>query len=240
MEALLDVNVAMLEDHFKAREASIEPRISGLVAVRLDGVGFGKALSGYEEPRDPVVHEALCAACRAIIERYSLLCGYVSSDEINVIVQPQALPYAGRVEKLVSVFSGIASSVASLGLGRRAFFDARVIPLEDFDEARTYVLWRARVCMNNYISKVLHMLGCNVRGGIKERLRAFLEVSSKHRFLVEPWRILGSSVTWSRVLVPARDKCSGEEVVVERRRLVVSEGYRACLDALEQFRSALQ
>ena len=150
-EELVQVPVAKLDREYKSREKLLEARVKLPLAIRLDGVGFSKALTGFAEPRDVRVHEAIVEAASEIVKRFSASGAYVASDEINILLLGPSLPYAGRLQKLVSISAALASSSTSLALGRRLFFDARVVPLEGVDDAKRYVLYRARIALNNYV-----------------------------------------------------------------------------------------
>ncbi|MEM4639987.1 MAG: tRNA(His) guanylyltransferase Thg1 family protein [Thermofilum sp.] len=204
---LLEINVPELERRFKAREAAVESRVSLPFALRLDGVGFGKSLAGFEEPRDHRVHKALVEGAVKLLTRFSASGAYVISDEVNLLLLGPSVPYAGRVEKLVSISASILSASVSLALGRSLIFDSRVVPLEGIDDAKRYVLYRARVGFNNYVGSTLRKLGVRVAERtslprqIEEIEKAGVRLSEKPL-----WEWGGSCVFW-RIMEGKRNPC---------------------------------
>jgi len=217
----LSLNPARMEERFREAEASVEERIEPPLALRLDGVGFSEALSGFRWPRDHRVHEALLAAARLLLERFNASMALVASDEINLVILSEP-PYSGRVEKLVSISAGIASAVVSLRLGRLLFFDSRVVPLSSVTEAGEYMAYRMRVVLNNYVNSLLKALGVrveNLRGGLADRMRLLEERGVNP--LAEPWAALGTCVYRAK----ASKSIPELGVSVERSRLVEVDGY---------------
>lgn len=124
-------------------------------AVRLDGVRWSKALEGFSWPRDERVHKALVETARELMRDLGADVAYVVSDEVNLVFTKYS-PYGGRVFKIISVSAGQASASVSLRLGRRLSFDARVVKLDNLCDCYDYVLYRARVGFNNYVSNIYH------------------------------------------------------------------------------------
>lgn len=218
LETLLSLNPRVEEERYKGREEAVEERVEPPIALRLDGVGFGKALRGFRWPRDRRVHEALIEAAEALLDRLGGDAVYVGSDEINLVMLGE-LPYSGRVEKLVSISAGIASAVLSLRLGRPLYFDSRIVPLEGGTDALRYLLYRARVVFNNYVNSMLASRGVRIErleGGLRERLSLLMRLGVDP--LAEPWASMGSC--GARLLV-IRRRCG---VAAERRRLVWVDG----------------
>ena len=229
---LLYINPLILEEKFRSRE--VRGRIAPPFIVRLDGVGFGKALKGFKEPRDQRVHEALINATLQIVERYNLIGAYVVSDEVNLIVYPQA-PYNGREEKITSIFSGILSSRVSMILNRQLFFDARIIVLYDLAEAIEYILYRARIGLGNYIGSKARRLGLWVekRPRIHEQLKG-LEAKGIRIDNIAEWELVGSSITWTTIWVEKINPQTKEKIKVKRRRIQVTTGPWMLIETLNK------
>ena len=192
LEILSEVNVAALADRYSKLEKRFRVRAEPPYAVRLDGVNFGRALRDYRAPRDPAVHGALVSAAAALVDRFKAFGAWVGSDEINLLILGPDNPYGGRVEKIVSISSGLASSVVTAALRKYLFFDSRVVPLENRCDAALYILYRARVSANNFLGKLLQVKGVEVRGGFSDRLRA----SSRYLTSYGEWALLGTSIVW--------------------------------------------
>jgi tRNA(His) 5'-end guanylyltransferase len=75
---------------------------------------------------------------------------HVVSDEINLLFL-RHVPYGGRTFKIISVLAAHASAELTAKLGRPLHFDGRVVKLRDACDAASYVLFRARVGLNNYV-----------------------------------------------------------------------------------------
>ena len=116
MREVLEVNPAVLERYFRARERELEPRVSPPYVVRMDGVGFGRALADLPGPRDRRVHTALVEAAARLVRTYGACGAFVISDEVSVFFDTSN-PYGGRVEKLSSVLASMLASLVSLSLG---------------------------------------------------------------------------------------------------------------------------
>lgn len=232
IKLLLEVNPGRLEEKYRSRE--IRGRVEPPFIVRLDGVGFSKALKGFKEPRDERVHNAIAAGAQQIVERYSLLGAYIVSDEVNILVYPNT-PYAGRVEKIISIFSSIMSSRVSLVLSRQLFFDSRIIQLENINEAVEYILFRARIGLGNYIGSIARKLKVWVerRPRIHEQLK-ILEEKGIRILDDSEWKALGSSITWSEVWVEKEDPLTRQHVRVKRRRIRIDPGPWRLLEIVEQ------
>ncbi len=190
--ALLRFNVSSASERYLELEQQVSQRVEPPYALRLDGVGFGQALKGYREPRDPVVHAAIVSAATHLVRKFQGVGAWVSSDEINLVVLGPENPYGGRVEKLVSVSAGLASSIVTSALNRVLFFDSRVVPLESAHDAARYIIYRARVAASNFVTKLLQIRGVEPKGGFGERLNAARPLLS----LYGDWALLGTSVVW--------------------------------------------
>ena len=229
MERLLGRNPARLEEVYRARELYRDNRVGAPVALRLDGVGWGRRLRGrYRWPRDPVVHRWLCRAAMAALELLGADAAYVTSDEVSLLWVWREPPYGGRVEKLDSVAAAAAAARVSLGLGLELPLDSRVVKLYGPRDALEYVAYRARVGFNNYIASLYHAYtGSTVTPGLGEMLselaRRGLRVEGLPR-----WALLGSCV----LRLPSLRRVEPGGVLVSRRRIVAVEGYDACSLAL--------
>lgn len=150
-------NPRHLEMRYREREAVCEPA-SPPVAVRLDGVGFGKRLRDFPAPRSRLVHTAIAEVARDLAAQHGAEFVHVVSDEINLLFLT-SVPYGGRTFKLASVLAAQAAAGVTAKLGRPLYFDGRVVKLADRCDAARYVLFRARVGLNNYVVKAARLAG---------------------------------------------------------------------------------
>ncbi len=224
LEQLLQLKVAELESNYRERAQKLDARLELPFAIRLDGVGFSKALSGFQEPRDRRVHEAFVAGTSQVVNRLSASCAYTVSDEVNVLFLGPSLPYAGRVQKLVSISASILSVSASEAIGRHLLFDARAIPLTSVDDAKHYILYRARVAFNNFVGSTLKLL--NIKLKEKTSLRQQVKLLEENGIRVSDrplWEWGGTSLYWvTRGGVRVLDRSDGPWALLE-----AIEGYRA-------------
>jgi len=157
LKRLIAENPRLLEMRFREREAVCEPATVPF-AVRLDGVGFGKRLKDFPPPRSRLVHNALVEVAKSLALTQGADYVHVVSDEINLLFF-RAAPYGGRTFKIISVLASQASAELTAKLGRPLYFDGRVIKLRDNCDAASYVLFRARVGLNNYVIQLARGAG---------------------------------------------------------------------------------
>lgn len=215
-EAFALVNPAPLSKLFKQREVaggSLRPP----VVVRADGVGFGKALKeGFTWPRDRRVHEALINATEKLMRRYSASAAYVVSDEVSVLFR--TLPYSGRLFKVVSVAASILSSHVSIELNRPLYFDARAIQLTNIEEFVPYVIFRARVGLNNYVSSLYHSVVKNDHETppLPQMLNHVKRIVGDR----DSWECCGTLLYWGTRLKDGVNKRTGKHVTVVRKTII--------------------
>ncbi len=199
---------------FKEREVFQKVKVeSPPFAFRADGVKFGKYKSLFKQPRDERIHRALVESAKMLIKTYSCEYAYISSDEVSLFCK--SIPYGGRVEKIVSVFSSMLSALFSSKISPPGWFDGRVLLIAE-SEWWEYVAWRMKVCLCNYASQLTNK---PCREALKE---------------VRPESIaFGTLIVREEVLKEAVDKLSGERVTVVRRRLKELTG-EELLDFLER------
>ena len=189
--------------------------VNGAIVVRADGVGFGKALRKFASPRDESVHKALLAAAEDVMRRFSAAAAHVVSDEVNILLLSP--PYSGRVFKIVSVIASMLSARVSLELNTPLYFDARVLGLKSAKEFVPYTLYRVRVGVNNFVSKLYHgALPKNVTPKLEEMVRVL-----KSRLVKWPaWACGGTLISWSLAIKEGVNPITGEHVRALRRVLV--------------------
>ncbi len=183
-------------DEFKGAEPFSDLRVEGPVIVRMDGVKFGKYTKAFGSVRDERIHKALVEAAKELLQYYSCSSAYVSSDEVNVYCEEP--PFGGRVEKLVSTFASFLGAHFSKRVDPPGWFDGRVVKAE----WKPYVLWRLKVTLCNYASKVT---GKPCKEALKE---------------IEPPDIAyGTLIVREEYLKEGFDPIRKTKVVVKRRRL---------------------
>ncbi len=183
-------------DEFKEAEPFSDLRIEGPVIVRMDGVKFSKYTKAFGSVRDERIHRALVEAAKELLRYYSCSSAYVSSDEVSVYCEEP--PFGGRVEKLVSTFASFLGAHFSKQVDPPGWFDGRVVKAD----WRPYVLWRLKVTLCNYASKVT---GKPCKEALKE---------------VEPPEIAyGTLIVREEYLKEGFNPIKNEKVLVKRRML---------------------
>jgi len=103
--------------------------LSRPVVVRLDGHCFRTYTRGFRRPYDVRIHRAMTGTAADLIERFGAVTAYTESDEISLLFAPHteeapsALPFNGRVQKVVSVLAGYASARFNLHMLQQPFSD---------------------------------------------------------------------------------------------------------------------
>lgn len=192
IDILMRVQIRRLDEVFRSREVFSDTRIDTPFALRLDGVRFGRVLADFK-PRSFEVHKALLTAAMNIMEELGCCCSYVVSDEINVLCLDY-VAYGGRVEKLVSISASIAGATVSTALGRRLFFDSRIIALKSDTEVSKYILYRARVGLNNFVSEIFHRVTGSKHTPPLNSMITALRNLGIDIYREELWKVVGTSV----------------------------------------------
>jgi tRNA(His) guanylyltransferase len=154
-------------DRMKAYEKNDSTKLMvGMpVCARIDGRGFSRFTKGFEKPFDRDIMQAMQATCAKLVADTHALIGYVQSDEITLIWEPQEgsqMMFEGKVQKLTSVMAGITTSAFTFEMLDRAdpevirkrapVFDCRVWNVPNRSEAANVVLWRTQDATRNAIS----------------------------------------------------------------------------------------
>lgn len=138
------------------------------VYARIDGRSFSKFTKGLERPFDQTLADIMQAVTCKLVQDTSAVIGYTQSDEISLVWETtkpnEEMFFSGKVQKLCSVLSGIASSAfvvecvkAGGVLEEKAMksiphFDARVFQVPNRTEAVNALIWREKDAIKNAIS----------------------------------------------------------------------------------------
>jgi len=139
------------------------------VYARIDGRSFSKLTKNLERPFDVNFHACMVKTTEYLVEQTHALAGFTQSDEISLVwAKPDW--FSGKVTKMSSVLSGMASSKFMHSIdasddyhGRVQalqeyipHFDARVFSLPSQTEAANAMLWRVLDCEKNSTSMAAH------------------------------------------------------------------------------------
>ena len=211
------------------------------IIVRMDGRGFSKLSKriGFKKPYDMDFARTMVETCTTFSREFAPSFVYTFSDEINVLLSD--IPFAGRVEKLDSVFSGFVSSAFTTSLRSvPAFqeyvdgsgpisFDCRVIPVSrdmvaDYFKNRQDEAWRN--CINGYAYWMLR------ENHSREEAVELLQMKKSrdlHDLIfqmginiveVPAWQRRGIGIYKKKVQIEGYNPLSQETVVSERLKLM--------------------
>lgn len=133
------------------------------VYARIDGRSFSKFTKGLDRPFDRNFHEAMIATAEALVKNTHADMAFTQSDEISLLWtngKPiNNFMFAGKVQKLVSVLSGIATSefqyqniTRNIKPDARPHFDARIMQVPNTIELYNMLLWRQKDAARNAVS----------------------------------------------------------------------------------------
>ena len=134
------------------------------IMARLDGRSFHTFTRGLPRPYHEPLSLAMIETAKYLVEETHACFAYTQSDEITLgfwSEDPKSKPmFDGRVQKLVSILSGLATAKfnqeVALRMPEKArllpVFDARVFNMPNLDEMANCVLFRALDCAKNSIT----------------------------------------------------------------------------------------
>ncbi|MGZ4857076.1 MAG: tRNA(His) guanylyltransferase Thg1 family protein, partial [Methanobacteriaceae archaeon] len=145
--------------------SSLRVPYGSYIVIRLDGRNFSQLSRklGLKKPFDLEFFQNLLQAACHLYKEFSPNLIYVFSDEINLLLEH--IPFAGRLEKINSVFASFLSGsltreiiktdkfIKGLKESKPISFDSRIIPLSEegviqYFQERQKEAWRN--CLNGY------------------------------------------------------------------------------------------
>jgi len=223
--------------------------------VRVDGWKFHSLAKkiALKKPYDERLVRCMVKAAKEPFNLgFPVLLAYTFSDEISFLIRPP-LPFKGRVEKLVSVFSSVVASSFSAALREMEVeattgFDGRVIVVRR-GEIADYLAWRQaeawRNCINSYAQYALISKGMSPRKASK-KLRG-LRATELHELVyrelginlakVPAWQRRGVLIFYEKYQKEGFNPITNRKIVVTRRRLV--ENWEPPLFSSEEGRSLI-
>jgi len=211
----------------------------GWFYVRLDGWNF-RSLSmklELEKPFDRLFAECLVETAKVFFETFNPNLAFLFSDEINLLFS-RFTTFNRRLEKIDSVFAGLASSTLYGLLSRRyrnmleVSFDCRVIPVKK-DEALEYLFLRQmesyRNCYNAYAQHCLvrkeglkpRRTADELRNVKLEDLKKLIEEHGITLSQIPKWHERGILMHWEHFSKEGFDPIRNRQVIAERRRVKV-------------------
>jgi len=136
--------------------------IPGLFTLaRLDGRAFHTFTKGMTRPYSEEIQASMIAAAKALVKDSFADIAYTQSDEITLLWSTGIELFDGRVQKIASVLSGLASSaftISMLGFDperTRTFlphFDCRLWQVPATEDVRDVFLWREADATKNSLT----------------------------------------------------------------------------------------
>lgn len=185
-----------LGDYHKKLEALSETKlIPGVpVIARLDGRAFHTLTRNAAKPYDQRFIGCMEETCKALVKEFNADIGYVQSDEISLVWQVLDM-FDGRVQKMCSIMSGVASVAFNRALdgylcynGMMPVFDCRIWQVPSLSIAADNLMWREMDASKNSINMLAHsVFGSKPLDGVstKDRL-VMLEENGYFWSLQEP------------------------------------------------------
>ena len=116
------------------------------IVARLDGRTFTrltKEICQFEAPFDVRFRDLMIDTVKHVMDTgFRIVYGYTESDEISLLFHSLDNTFGRKVRKLNTSLAGEASAVFSIGIGRIATFDCRIIPLPNKERVADYFVWR--------------------------------------------------------------------------------------------------
>lgn len=150
--------------HYEKAEAGRRVNPSLPLIARLDGHGFSKFTADIQKPFDPRFADLMALTTQFLVEKTQATVGYTQSDEITLIwapvVEPQTRTFAGRYQKLVSLFAAKATGIFNRKLlqylpekeNAEPEIDCRVWTVPTLQDAVDVLLWREKDALKNSVS----------------------------------------------------------------------------------------
>ncbi|CAD7768007.1 tRNAHis guanylyltransferase [Candidatus Methanoperedenaceae archaeon GB50] len=187
----------------KEREIFSSLRVAPPIFVRVDGRGFGKALSslGFKKPYDEDFALAMVNSTITFFKKsgFDPLFAYLFSDEVSFYFTH--LPFNGRVEKIDSIITSFFASTLTilLELSEPISFDARIIVVAatqvvDYLKSRQDEAWNNHVISYGYYTLLKH--GFNTKDAV-DKLN-HMKQSDIHELTFQNGVNLGETPLWQR------------------------------------------
>ena len=169
--------------------------------VRLDGRAFTLFIAArYTKPFDERFRDAMVQAADALLENFGGVYACTHSDEISVAFPPEWDQFGRRLEKIVSVASGVVSAAFTHAVGEPAHFDCRVWQAASESDVAAYFRWRQGEAAHGALHAWCYWTLC--KDGLEpEAARATLEgqdLAAQHDLLLKHGIDFDEVPAWQR------------------------------------------
>lgn len=169
--------------------------------IRLDGWKFhplSKKLK-LKKPYDKRFASALVKTAQIFFRTFPCTLAYIFSDEINFLFLQ--VPGFTRVEKIDSVFAGLASTHFSAHMKTQAAFDCRCIPMPKKADILRYLIWRQAECFRNHNNSWTHqkLMESGLSAARAQKKLTGLNTAQMQKLLLEQFNFdLWKTPAWQR------------------------------------------
>lgn len=208
------------------------------IVARIDGRSFTrltKEVCHFEAPFDRRFAQMMIGTVKSLMNcGFRIIYGYTESDEISLLMHPDADSFGRKVRKYDSLLAGQASAAFSLMLGQVATFDCRVIPLPNAALVQDYFLWRQedahRNSLNSHCYWLLRRQGKSARDASQQLMGK--SVAYKNELLHQAdinynelplWQRRGVGLYYTEQPVEGLNPITGQVVHTTRRRITIDE-----------------
>lgn len=196
--------------------------------IRLDGWGFHQfsKKACLKKPFDEKFAKAMAKTAGQFFISFNPVLAYVFSDEISLLFL-EANSFR-RIEKIDSVFAGIASSILSLDLKRPVSFDCRCIPIERKD-INKYLEWRQAEAMRNFSNSYAQWLlqtkekmSAKTAAETLHRMKAkeLEAIRKKYKIKAPEWHERGILIYKQKYKKKGYDPIKKKKIIVERSKVI--------------------
>ncbi len=162
--SLMSTNMSLgdrMKSYEEAFEVKLPPRMP--VILRVDGRAFHTVTRGCGKPYDTYVAAGMDEVAKDLMyDIQGAKLAYVQSDEVSVLIvyyaDHHSQPWFGnRLQKMVSIAGGVASSAWNAKTHMGGEFDARAFVIPE-DDVCNYFLWRQRDAERNSLQGLAQSL----------------------------------------------------------------------------------
>lgn len=239
-----------LDQKFKRFETYQGHRVveDSYFVIRLDGRNFSKLTEKeFSKPFDDNFKKIMTHISSKLFEEFSCIYAFTISDEISLLFKYDYKIFERKIEKLLSLTAAAASSEASLISGKRMQFDSRIVTLPNETCCIDYFLWRQNGGFHNALNDYAYW---SLIGKGWNKNTAHSEINNKNYankitllfsyglnfFEIPSCYRRGVGFCWEQYSKEAVNPKNGENIIVNRRRIVQKES----LPAFEEYKDFLK
>jgi tRNA(His) 5'-end guanylyltransferase len=203
--------------------------------IRVDGRGFRRyTIKRFNKPFDSRFRDLMEKTARALLKDLQVIYAYTMSDEISLLL-PRAWGFFDRrLEKVVSISAGIASSSFTQAAGETVHFDSRIWLGVEVSAVVDYLCWRqaeaARNALHGWCYWTLQQAGKSAQEASQMLHKKSFGFQNKLLFQyginfneLPLWQRRGIGLYWEKYTKEGFNPKTGEVVTATRRRIKVDQ-----------------